>query len=386
MTSIKNLELKVQELLSLLEAFKQLNSNIELDDVFENILLQMVQVVAAEAGTLWVLDKETKSIQAVAAYGPSASAILNMKMKIDEGIVGKVIETGQAELIENVSGNANWSDRADHTSGFITKSMITVPLKVKGSVLGALQLLNKKDTAFFSEQDITLAVALANQSALALHNSQMYDELYRMFLSMIRTLAKVLDARDPYTAGHSERVAKYSLWIAKKLGMDGAACDELYKAALLHDIGKIGIPDEILRKPSRLTKGEYETIKQHTIIGADILSNMEPKSALIDAIETARSHHERLDGTGYPDQLKGADIPWFAKIVGVADAFDAMTTARSYSSGLSYKEGAAELVRCKNKLFESEVVDAFLAILEECSYEVDKYEGENGESNLYGSI
>lgn len=386
MTQIAVLEHKVQELLSLLEAFKQLNSNIEIDDVFQNILLQMVQVVGAEAGTLWVLNKEEESIDAVAAYGPSAPAILNIKMAKDEGIVGKVIVSGEAELIENVALHIDWANRVDDTSGFVTKSMITVPLKVKGVVLGALQLLNKKDIAFFSEQDINLALALANQSALALHNSQMYDELYRMFLSMIRTLAKVLDARDPYTAGHSERVAKYSLWIARKLGMDGAACDELYKAALLHDIGKIGIPDEILRKPSGLTKEEYETIKRHTIIGADILSNMEPKTALIDAIQTARSHHERLDGTGYPDQLTRDEIPWFAKIVGVADAFDAMTTARSYSNGLTYKEGAAELARCRNKLFDEEVVDAFLAILEECGYEVDKYEGENGESNLYGSI
>ncbi|TWT01108.1 HD domain-containing phosphohydrolase [Planomicrobium sp. CPCC 101079] len=386
MTQIKDLEYKVQELLNLLEAFKQLNSNIEIDEVFQNILLQMVQVIGAEAGTLWVVNSDKQNVEAVAAYGPTSSAILNIKLAKKEGIVGKVIETGQAELIENVAEHADWANRVDVSSGFVTKSMITVPLKVKGTVLGALQLLNKKTVAFFSEQDITLALALASQSALALHNSQMYDELYRMFLSMIRTLAKVLDARDPYTAGHSERVAKYSLWIAKKLGMAGGASDELYKAALLHDIGKIGIPDDILRKPSGLTKIEYETIKQHTIIGADILSNMEPKSALVHAIQTARSHHERLDGTGYPDQLKGEEIPWFARIVGVADAFDAMTTARSYSKGMSFKDGAAELLRCRNILFDANIVDAFVAILEECSYQVDKYEAGNGESNFYGSV
>jgi putative nucleotidyltransferase with HDIG domain len=386
MTQVKELELKVQELLSLLEAFKQLNSNIGLDDVFQNILLQMVQVVDAEASTLWVLDKERENIKAVAAYGPSARTILDIKMKKDEGIVGKVILSGEAELIENVEKNADWSNRVDHTSGFATKSMITVPLKVKDVVLGALQLLNKKKVAFFSEQDIALAVALANQSALALHNSQMYDELYRMFLSMIRTLAKVLDARDPYTAGHSERVAKYSLWIAKRLGMSSKDCDELYKAALLHDIGKIGITDDILRKPDRLTRDEFDAIKQHTLIGADILSNMEPKSAMVYAIETARSHHERMDGTGYPDQLKGEAIPFFARIVGVADAFDAMTTARSYSTGLSFQEGAAELMRCRKTLFDEHIVDAFVSILEECSYQVDHYEAENGEKNLYESI
>jgi putative nucleotidyltransferase with HDIG domain len=374
MTHIQELERKVEELLSLLEAFKHLNSNIEMKDVFQNILLQMVQVVDAEAGTLWVLNKE--DIKAAAAYGPSAATILNVKLKKDEGIVGKVILAGKEQLIENVANDPNWANRVDHTSGFVTKSMITVPLMAKDKVLGALQLLNKRDTAFFSERDISIALALANQSALALHNSQMYDELYTMFLSMIRTLAKVLDARDPYTAGHSERVAKYSLWIARRIGLNSHLCDELYKAALLHDIGKIGIPDEILGKPTKLTNEEFEAIKQHTVIGADILSNMEPKSSMVYTVQTARSHHERMDGTGYPDRLIGSEIPLFARIVGVADAFDAMTTVRPYSKGLSFQQGAKELIRGKKTLFDEEVVDAFTSILVECAFQVENYDME----------
>jgi putative nucleotidyltransferase with HDIG domain len=374
MGRIQELEHQVQELLSLLEAFKKLNSNIEIQDVFQNILLQMVQVVGAKAGTLWVVDQEKEEIEASAAYGPTSSTILNIKLKKEEGIVGKVILTGEPHLIEDVSKDPNWAKRVDQTSGFITQSMITVPLIAKGKEIGALQLLNKKDDAFFSEQDVNLALALANQSALALHNSQMYDELYRMFMSVIRTLAKVLDARDPYTAGHSERVAKYSIWIAERMGLDSQACDELFKAALLHDIGKIGVPDEILRKPTRLTNEEFDMMKQHTVIGATILSNMEPKSVMQDAVQTARSHHERVDGSGYPDRLVGNDIPLFARIVGVADAFDAMTTVRPYSKGHTFQDGAEELMRCKNTLFDGAAVDAFISILEECNYEVNQYE------------
>ncbi|AIY04062.1 metal dependent phosphohydrolase [Planococcus sp. PAMC 21323] len=378
MTQIKELESKVQELVMLLEASKQLNSNLEMGEVLQSILLQMVQVVGAEAGTLWVVDQERKMIRVEAAYGPSSSNILNIELAIDEGIVGKVIGSGEAQLIENVAIHPNWANRVDHSSGFVTKSMITVPLTVKGRVIGALQLLNKKNIAFFSEQDISLAVALANQSALALHNSQMYDELQRMLLSMIRTLAKVLDARDPYTAGHSERVAKYSLWIAEALGYDTPTCEELYKAALLHDIGKIGIPDDILRKPDRLTNDEYDAIKRHTIIGADILSNIEPKGAMVHAIQIAMSHHERLNGSGYPHGLIGEDIPFFARIVGVADAFDAMTTARSYSKGASFASGVEELLRCKDTLFDSRVVDAFAGILQGCDFKIDQYEAHQG--------
>lgn len=369
MERVAELEERVQELLSLLDASKQLNANLAIEEVFQNILLQMVEVIGAEAGTLWVIDDEKEEIKAVAAFGASSSTILNITLKKDEGIVGKVIGEGQAQLIENAAADPYWTNRVDHSSGFVTKSMITVPLIVKDTVLGALQLLNKKQTAFFTEQDMRLAQALANQSALALQNSQMYDSLYKMFVSMIRTLAKVLDARDPYTAGHSERVAKYSLWIGERLGLDSAMREELYKAALLHDIGKIGITDAVLRKPDRLTFEEYEMIKQHTVIGADILSNMEPKSSMVWAIEATRSHHERLDGSGYPDALKEEEIPLFARIVGVADTFDAMTTTRSYSKGLSYRESAAELIRCRGTLFDAKIVDAFIAILEECNYE-----------------
>lgn len=372
----KGLENKVNELTSLLEAFKQLNSNIALQEVFNNILVQTVTVVKAEAGTLWVIDKETEDVIASAAYGPATETILNVKMRKGEGIVGKVINSGQAELIEDVTKHLDWAQRVDASSQFITKSMITVPLTAKGKVLGAVQLLNKKEIAFFNEEDINLALTLANQSALAIHHSQMFEDIRLMFLSMIKTLVKSLDARDPYTAGHSERVAKYSLWIGERLGLDEETCDQLYKAALLHDIGKIGIPDHILLKHGRLTDEEFDTIKQHTVIGADILSNMEPRDSLIYAIQTARSHHEKMNGTGYPDRLHGDDIPFFARIVGVADAFDAMTTVRPYSNGLSYEKAAEELIRCKETIFDASIVDAFTSILKEVDYKVADYQKE----------
>lgn len=374
MNNCAALENKVNELTSLLEAFKQLNSNIEQQEVFHNILSQMITVVKAEAGTLWVVEKETEDIVASAALGPASSTILNVRMKKHEGIVGKVIKSGTAELIEDVTKHPNWAKRVDNASQFVTKSMITVPLIAKGNVLGALQLLNKQQVSFFNEEDINLAITLANQSALAIHNSQMFEELQLMFLSMIKTLVKSLDARDPYTAGHSERVAKYSVWIAERLGFDYATCDQLYKAALMHDIGKIGIPDHILLKHGRLTDEEFDTIKQHTVIGASILSNMEPKNSLTYAIQTARSHHEKMNGTGYPDGLKGEEIPLFARIVGVADAFDAMTTVRPYSNGLTYEKAAEELIRCKDFMFDAAVVDAFTAILREINYEIDDHE------------
>jgi len=376
MEDTKQLEQRMHELMTLWDASKQLNSHLELDKVFDNILWQMVQVIGAEAGTLWVVDADKTALRAVSAYGPAASEILDVELPKGRGIVWKVLETGQAERIEDVAAHPDWNQRVDQQLGFVTSSLMTVPLSVKGQPLGSLQLLNKNDGKFFTEQDMRLAQALAQQSALALHNSQMYDELNRMLISMIRTLASLLDARDPYTAGHSERVADYSLWIAQKIGLEQSECEELYKAALLHDIGKVGIRDDLLQKPGRLSQEEFEAIQKHTTIGAGILANMEPRHAMEHSVETAKSHHERLNGSGYPEGLTGEDIPLFARIVGVADAFDAMTTSRPYSKGLTPREGAAELMRCRGSLFEDRMVDAMMAILEECDYDTSTYKTE----------
>lgn len=376
MEDTKQLEQRMQELMTLWDASKQLNSHLELEKVFDNILWQMVQVIGAEAGTLWVADTNGATLRAVSAHGPAASEILDVELPKGQGIVWKVLETGQAERIEDAAAHPDWNQRVDQQLGFVTRSLLTVPLIVKDQQLGSLQLLNKQNGEFFTEQDMRLAQALAQQSALALHNSQMYDELNRMLISMIRTLASLLDARDPYTAGHSERVADYSLWIAQKIGLEQSECEELYKAALLHDIGKIGIRDDLLQKPGRLSQEEFEAIQKHTTIGAGILANMEPRHAMERAVETAKSHHERLNGSGYPEGLTGKAIPLFARIVGVADAFDAMTTARPYSRGLTPREGAAELMRCRGSLFEDSMVDAMMSILEECDYDTSTYKTE----------
>ncbi|MFP7477449.1 HD-GYP domain-containing protein [Terribacillus saccharophilus] len=359
MTTITKLESKVKELSKLLEALKELNAAIDLQDIFQGILDQMVMIAEAKEATLWMLEKEKQQIVAKASCGVSAELLPMPALSDGGGIVGKVIETGEAELINNADSSA--------------VSILIVPLKAKGQILGAIQLMDKENGGHFDNRDRELAVILAEQSALALHNSQMYDELYKMFVSMIRMLAEALDARDPLTKGHSERVARYAWLIGKRMKLDAQVCFELYQAAILHDIGKIGIEDRILRKTTGLTESEYELMKTHTEIGARILSAIQPNRIFQKSIDTALLHHERMDGSGYPKQLKGDEIPLFARIVGVADAFDAMTTVRTYSEGMSVREASAELIRCKGSLFDSEIVDIFIEILENCSYDLQSF-------------
>ena len=334
----------------------------------------MCDVIGTEAGTLWLIDSEKEFIRAEAANGPSASKILNVTLKINEGIVGQVIKNNQSNLVKDVTKEPNWAQRVDQESGFITRSLMTVPISIKGTAIGAIQFVNKKGDLFFEEEDVNLTEALANQAALAIHNSQMYDNLQRFSMSVIRSLTLALDARDPYTAGHSRRVGLYSVWIAQRLNLNGEQCLELERAALMHDIGKIAVPDYVLQKPSRLTDEEFNMIKGHTSHSSKILSEMEPKNQMKIAQDVARYHHEKVNGSGYPDRLKGDDIPLFARIVAVADAFDAMTTDRPYSKGRSYKEAVEELIRSKNQHFDSEIVDAFAEIMLEKNFLINNQE------------
>ncbi len=183
-----------------------------------------------------------------------------------------------------------------------------------------------------------------------------------LFLNILQVMAKVLEAKDPYTKFHSEKVAKYSRQIGGRMGYDGRQLELLQIAGILHDFGKIGIKETVLNKPGSLTSFEYETVKRHPLIASAIL---EPIEELRYIIRDIRHHHEWWNGQGYPDGLQGEDIPLGARILCVADSYDAMTSSRSYHEPLAEDEARAELIRCKNVQFDPQVVDAFVMALDD---------------------
>lgn len=185
-------------------------------------------------------------------------------------------------------------------------------------------------------------------------------QIEKMSFEIVEALVQAIDARDDYTRGHSVRVSKYSVMIAKALNWNDEKIEKLQRASLLHDIGKIGIRDNILNKPSQLTKAEFEIIKQHTTIGAEILNKV---TSIPFAEFVAKSHHERFDGNGYPEGLKGKEIPEFARIVNIADSYDAMSTKRIYRDKLSRDEILKRLKECRGTQFDPDFLDVFLNLL-----------------------
>ncbi len=263
----------------------------------------------------------------------------------------------------------------------LMKASLCVPCYFKKDLLGILVLGEKISGEQFNREEMGFFMTLANNAAMAIANAQLIESLHqkveeikelylkehRIFIHTAIALAAAIDARDAYTHGHTERVTGYSLAIARELhGLPEIAeysnfRETLQIAALLHDIGKIGIPDRLLNKHNKLTPEEYEEIKMHSIIGATILS---PIRELRDVSKEVRAHQECYDGSGYPDGLKGNDIPLVARIIGVADAFDAMTTTRSYRKERRAEDAVEELKRCSGTQFDPVIVGAFLLAYE----------------------
>ena len=190
--------------------------------------------------------------------------------------------------------------------------------------------------------------------------SQTYEKLEKAYLDSIQTLRYTVEAKDPYTRGHSDRVSEFSVLIGEKLNMSEEDLKTLRVGGLFHDIGKIGIPDSILLKESKLTDDEYSQIKNHPSIGAHILCNAE---VFKDIIPIVKHHHERYDGNGYPGKLKGEEIPFMARIAAVADTFDAMTSKRTYRNALDIEVVKSEIERCSGTQFDPQIAKVFLDIL-----------------------
>ncbi|WP_022853528.1 HD domain-containing phosphohydrolase [Thermodesulfatator atlanticus] len=235
------------------------------------------------------------------------------------------------------------------------KALLTKPFYIKLEIIGVLVLLRKEN---FTKDDLFIANLVLERSAPLVENFILRESLILNLYDALRALVRALEAKDPYTKQHSERVTQYALAIAKEMGLAEDMCESLRFAGHLHDVGKVGVPDAILLKPGRLAPEEYEIIKQHPLIGAEIVGHM---GLLSDEAQIIKHHHERWDGNGYPYGLAREDIPLLSRILAVADTFDAMTSVRPYRPARSFDDAFAEIVRCAGSQFDPQVVDAFKA-------------------------
>ena len=351
-------ERKVVELDNLLKATEAIASAMQLDPLLDTIMELGMNVMDAEGCSVLLVDEKEKKLQFVAASGAKKEEVKKLSLDMGEGVAGWVAQNDQPLLIEDVSQDTRFSKKVDKTLGQETKSLICVPLKVKERTIGVMEVINKKGNRTFNQSDMVLFKPLSAQAAVAIERARLYEDLEDMFLSTVKSLAAAIDAKDPYTRGHSERVTRFSILIARELGLDDKTQRDVQLCALLHDVGKIGVPISILRKKDKLTDEDWKHIRRHPVLGAEIIS---PITQLKELVRNIRNHHERYDGKGYPDSLEGEDIPLISRILAVADTFDALTSERPYRNGLSDKAALEEMEVVKGTQLDPACVEAFLA-------------------------
>ncbi|MGZ3694366.1 MAG: HD domain-containing phosphohydrolase [Bdellovibrionota bacterium] len=346
------------QLQQLMEFSSILNSTLDTSRVRELAMKATCKLMECEGATLYLVDEAKKELYFETIVGSVASEQLKqIRLKIDESsLAGTVAMKRVSIMVNDVAHEKRHFKSADEKNSFSTKSMVCVPVEAKGKLLGVLQALNKFN-GDFEESDKRLLETLSNQVAIAVENALLYENLKTQFQETVTAMAMSIEAKDRYTGGHTKRVALFSVLIAKHMGLSKEEIYEVQLSATLHDIGKIGIDDKVLKKPAALDKEEWEHMKQHPELGYRILCDVSSMKTITDGM---RFHHERPDGLGYPLGLKGEEIPMVARIISVADTFDAMTSNRPYRKGLEYEVAFEEIVKYRGTQFDEKVVDGFV--------------------------
>jgi HD-GYP domain-containing protein (c-di-GMP phosphodiesterase class II) len=318
---------RLKELLAkLIGVASDLTSELDFDRLFPLIVGNVTEVMAAERTSLYVVDWERREIWTTVAEG-----IKQIRLPFGQGISGRVAETGEMINVADAWELPFFDRSFDEKNNFRTKSVICIPLKNHlGEIIGILQVINKKGKDKFDQEDEVFLRGLSTQVSIALENSLLVEEVLTSFTSSISTLSTIVDARHHYTAGHSERVKEYSLAIAREMKLSKEDAEILKYAAILHDIGKIGIRDDVLKKNGQFTPQDWEEMKTHPVKTKVILDQFHFPRHLRRVPEVAYLHHEKINGGGYPNRFVGNQIPLEARIIAVADMFDAVTSKRDY--------------------------------------------------------
>jgi putative nucleotidyltransferase with HDIG domain len=342
--------LRLREALSLYKVSEAIAASLSLDEVIATVADSALHEVRADVVCTWLEDGEgsyfQRSVQHSTALGVSPRV-----GRLDADLVAARLRGGE-QLVEHGPRAAEFfSELPDRP----VVSLAAVPLKVRERLLGWISVVSLTASRRFDEGQRKLLSIVASRAAAAIENARLYEDLQATFQQTIQSLARTIDKMDRYTAGHSERVAHYAMALARWLGLPQDQIEIVRHSALMHDIGKIGCVMN-LNKPGKLTQDEYEIFKKHPIYGREIL---DPIRFLAPVIPGVHLHHERWDGRGYPLGLAGQEIPLIARIISVADTYDAMTSDRAYRRALPHEVTINEILRCSATQFDPDVVGLF---------------------------
>ncbi len=373
LTKSNKLERAVKRLTMLNEIANALHSVLDLKVLLQLLVHSIAQELGAERATLMLLDQEQSHLTIEAAVGFNEKIDETVRIPLGQGISGWVAQQGQPLFSEDISQDPRFTKSAErhyNSDSFISAPLLlSIPILLKQQVIGVINVNNKIGGGSFTEDDTQLVTTMAGQVAISIENARMFDklkqynrELKEAHFQTISVLSEALEAKDAVTGGHSERMLLFANAVAQRIGLNEKELQLLKYAALLHDIGKIGIPEAILLKPDKLTVEEFAQIKEHPRIGAELI---QPVKFLSEVSPLIHAHHEWYDGRGYPYGLAGEEIPIQARIVAALDAFDAMTSDRPYRPSPGREWAIGELIRLSGSQFDPQVVEALMTVLEQ---------------------
>jgi len=343
-----------------LNMLKTIWSKVKPEDKEDQIITYLMRMahnaLKASATSLLLLDEKKQELYFKFATGSASQKLNRLHIGRQSGIAGWIVQKGKPIVVNNPEKNADFYSRIDNATGFKTKAIIGVPLIFEGKVKGVIEALNKRDETHFTKDDLNVLIDIANMAAITLESSRLNVSLLDSYKGTVKALVSLADAKEVSGGGHSRRVAEYAMMGARELGLSKYEKHAVEYAGLLHDIGKLSIPDEILNKPSSLSKEEWQLVRKHPIIGFNMLKDI-PFLKLASSM--VLSHHERYDGAGYPHGISGEKIPLGARLIAVADAFDYMTSEHNHRPALSGEKAFVELAKNSNTQFCPVAIKAF---------------------------
>lgn len=359
------LKIRQSQLGALMGIGRAINSSLGLKRVLEEVMDTLIELMRAERGFLMLRESSTGELAVRIARGIAHVNLDEESFKVSRTIVTKVVESGEPILTTNAQDDPRFNSQLS-IAAFQLRSILCAPLKIKNELIGVIYVENRARAGIFQESELGLIKAFADQAAVAIDNAQLFEnlqasnrELQDAYQATLEGWVQALDMRDKETEGHTQRVTILTERLARAMGVEGDALINMIRGALLHDIGKMAIPDGILMKPGKLTDDERALVQKHPRYAYDMLRRID---FLLPAIDIPFCHHEKWDGTGYPRGLKGEEIPFAARIFSVIDVWDALISDRPYRKGYPQAE-VLELIKAdSSKHFDPRVVEAFLAL------------------------
>ena len=356
--SINNLEVineglrhSFEELTTLYRLVDIITETKTLERVLNSLLDLTAEIIDCRGAVLFLADEQTGEMDPVIKRNISKKMDYKINLQEKKKVIEWALQKGKTIATPDVEEDIEDSEKV---------TFVLVPLIAHDNPIGLIDIITDSPEGSITNKDMSLLTILAKQAALSIESVRLYESMKKDQANIIRALSSLVDAKDHYTLGHSQKVSAYAVRVAEKMKLDEKETENIKYAALLHDIGKIGIPDDIIKKPSKLSDDEFKIVVQHPVIGARIIKEIASLAGMVPII---LHHHERFDGKGYPNGLKGKDIPVGARIVHAADAYDTMVSARSYRDMLPSELAISELRKNAGTQFDPEIVDIFIGVV-----------------------